>query len=283
MPQSNTRPNPRRLVPALVAFAIIALTTIAGVSPALASPALASPAPQTGWVRVAHLSPDTRSVDVRLTQLGRDSAVVRLDSVAYGAISAYQPLSPGTYLVTMTRAGSRASSTPVARSSVTVVEGQSTTVAAYGRNARLQLTAFPDELATPAPGIARIRLLQASAMVPTVSVVTSTGTTIARNARGGTATGYIDVPAGTWTLLLQAKARDFSTTVSLVPGSVTTLVVLDTARGALTARPIVDSAAAEQIPLGAVQTGGGFLARHASSSSATTRLTAANVAPEMLR
>ncbi|QNE47298.1 DUF4397 domain-containing protein [Glaciihabitans sp. INWT7] len=278
MPQSNTRPKNRRLVPAMVAFAIIALTSIAG-----ASPALAAPAPQTGWVRVAHLSPDTRSVDVRLTQLGRDSAVVRLDSVAYGAISAYQPLSPGTYLVTMTRAGSRASSTPVARSSVTVVEGKSTTVAAYGRNARLRLKAFPDELATPAAGIARIRLLQASATVPTVSVVTSTGTTIATQARGGTATGYIDVPAGTWTLLLQAKSRDFSTTVSLVPGSVTTLVVLDTARGALTARPIVDSAAAQQIPVGAVQTGGGFLARDTSPASATMGRILGSTAPEMRR
>lgn len=278
-----TQTNSRRLVQLMIACVIFAAMTITGATPALAAPA--APTPDAGWLRVAHFSPDTKPVDVRLTQLGHDTAIVELDSVPYGAVSAYWSLRPGIYLVTMTRAGARATSTPVARLSVTVVEGQSTTVAAYGRNSHLTMKAFADDLATPAPGTARIRLLQASTTSPTVTVATSTGKTIADRARGGTATPYVDVPAGPWTLMVHARTSDLHTTVSLVPGSVTTVVVIDTARGGITARPIVDSAAAEQIPVGAVQTGGGFLARNSAPNAEIPRNSPSrrSAAPEVLR
>lgn len=263
-----TQTNTRRLVRSMIACAIIAVTTISVSTITLATPALAAPAlsaKTVGWVRVAHLSPDTRPVDVHITEDGHDTSTVNLDSVAYGAVSSYQSLNPGNYTVTMTRPGSRATSAPFAHLSVSVVGGQSTTVAAFGRNANLRLSAFSDDLATPAPGVARIRVIQASAVVPEVSVATSTGKAIATDARRGSATAYSDVPAGQWALLLSSAKHDFNTTVSLVSGSVTTLVVMDTARGGLIARPILDSAAAEQIPRGAVQTGGGFLARNGSA------------------
>ncbi|MHC5795689.1 DUF4397 domain-containing protein [Lacisediminihabitans sp. FW035] len=279
-----TQTNTRRLVQALVACAMIAATTIAGATPALAqtggSPSL------VGWLRVAHFSPDTRPVDVRITEVGRDKPIAELDSVPYGAVSPYWSLVPAKYLVTMTRAGSRASSTPISRLSVTVKQGESTTVAAYGRNSHLRMKAFADDLATPAAGSARIRMIQASTEAPTVTAATAAGKAIAIKAPGGTATEYVEVPAGTWTLVFRARKRDFSTTVTLESGSVNSLVVVDTSGGRLTARPVVDSAAALQIPVGAVQTGGGFLARESAVSDAIPSrapLTRGGGSPEVAR
>jgi hypothetical protein len=257
----------RRLVRTIVVSTIVLATTIAGTAPAFA----ADPSPSTGWVRVAHLSPDTRPVDVRLTAVRHRTAVFQLDRVAYGAISPYMSLTPGRYVVTMTKAGSSATSTPVARLTVTVAAGSSSTVAAYGRDVSLRIKAFADDLTTPPPGIARIRLLQASTLTPVVTVATTSGKTIAEKAPAGRATPYVDVPAGPWTLRLGGKKLEFTSTVSLVPGSVTTLVVIDTAAGGLTARPVVDSAAAAQVPVGAVQTGGGFLAGNPDRTPAGVR------------
>ena len=48
--------------------------------------------------------------------------------------------------------------------------------------------------------------------------------------------------------------------MDVAAGSVTTLFVLDTADGGLTILPILDSAAAAVVPVGGVQTGGGWLA-----------------------
>lgn len=262
--------NTRRLVRVIAVMAIAVTVGALEISPALAverAPAagteVATAAPSgTGWLRVAHLSPDTRAVDVRLTAQGRTPVVFELDDVRYGAVSGYQAIDAGHYRVTMVPAGSAPGAKSVASLAVTVGAGSSSTVAAFGTNEKLRIKAYADELTTPAPGTARIRLLQASTVTPVVSVVTTTGATIARNARIGMMTKYVDVPAGPWTLALGGKTRNFSTKVTLALGSVTTLLVLDTAAGGLTARPVLDSAAAGDTPVGAVQTGGGYLAEH---------------------
>ncbi|MET4781371.1 DUF4397 domain-containing protein [Glaciihabitans sp. UYNi722] len=246
-----------------IAAAVIAGLSL-GVAPALADTAQVTvpiTASTAGWIRLAHLSPDTDAVDVRVTAKGSRTVLLELDGVAYGAVSGYSALPAGRYTVTMTPSGAKRSTKPVITSSVVVTAGQSTTVAAFGRNVRLRMKAYPDDLASPAAGAARIRLLQASALTPVVSVVTSTGVAIATDARAGATTPYVEVPAGPWTLSIGGQKLKYSATVSLASGSVTTVVVLDTASGGLTARPILDSAAAAQTPVGAVQTGGGFLAR----------------------
>ncbi|WP_312168805.1 hypothetical protein [Microbacterium sp.] len=59
--------------------------------------------------------------------------------------------------------------------------------------------------------------------------------------------------------------------VSVAPGSVTTLFVLDTASGGLTILPILDSASVGDVPDGGVDTGGGYLSSVPSKSGALAK------------
>ncbi|MET2010366.1 DUF4397 domain-containing protein [Microbacterium chocolatum] len=242
----------------------IALSAAAAVvaSLALAAPAQAATAETdgAGWLRLGHLSPDTKSVDVRVSALAGGSTEFELESVGYGDVSDYTELPAGSYAVSMVPAGADETTVPVLSSTVTVSDGEAATVAAYGPSDDLQIKAFADDLSTPAAGNARIRLIQASTLTPTVDVETTTGEPIARDARTGTATGYAEIPAGAWELALTGTEASGMADVEVGAGSVTTLFVLDTADGGLTLMPVLDSSAVGDIPVGGVQTGGGGLA-----------------------
>ena len=101
--------RPFRLVRAALAVAAVSALAALGAAPASAAEA----PPATGWVRVAHLSPDTKSVDVTLTALGGGGAAFELDGVAYGAVSPYWTLQPGTYVVSMVPSDAPEGTAPV--------------------------------------------------------------------------------------------------------------------------------------------------------------------------
>jgi hypothetical protein len=248
---------------ALVAAALVPAALGVATAPA----ASAAPAEPGGWARVAHLSPDTKSVDVQLTALAGGAVVYELEDVAYGAVSDYIPLVEGTYVVSMVPSDAADDAEPVVQQSVDVAAGAPVTVAAYGRNMDLQTTVFQDDLSAPAEGQARVRVVQASTVEPTVDVDTAEGRSIAREVPTGTATGYAAVPAGEWDLELTG-ADDVSTSaVELPAGSVSTLFVLDTAGGALTAQAITDSATLADMPIGGIHTGGGGTATDSADSA----------------
>jgi len=85
---------------------VLALTAATGVAlaGALVGTSPAHAADGDGWVRVGHLSPDTKAVDVTLTSLKGGQVVMDLDDVTYGQVSPYQALAAGTYVVSMTAA-----------------------------------------------------------------------------------------------------------------------------------------------------------------------------------
>ena len=62
-------------------------------------------ATDVGFVRVAHLSPDTAPFDAYVVPAGRAAAAITLRNRSYGQVSAYQPLNPGGYTVTLRGAG----------------------------------------------------------------------------------------------------------------------------------------------------------------------------------
>lgn len=254
----SRRPAARML---LVAAAAIGLIT-SGVTPALATAPLAAPAAtgQSGWLRVAHLSPDTKAVDLQLTALSGGESVFELDNVTYGAVSEYQQVPAGTYVVAMVPSDAKDGAPPVISASVKIEQGKTVTVAAYGENTDLQTKVFQDDLTNPEAGAARIRLIQASTVTKLVDVETSTGLLIAKDAAAGSATSYASVPAGAWNLELTASGIDDSASVDLPNGSVNTLFVLDNADGGLTVMSVLDSASVGAAPIGGVQTGGGALA-----------------------
>lgn len=252
--RSSSR-TPRRGLRALALAAVAALPLALGVATAPAAMA-ASTAP-SGWARVAHLSPDTKSVDVQLTALAGGAVVYELDDVAYGAVSPYIPLTEGTYVVAMVPSDAADDAEPVVRQSVDVTQGVPVTVAAYGRNADLKTVVFTDDLSAPTAGDARVRVVQASTVEPVVDVDTAQGRAIARSVPTGSATDYAEVSAGSWDLELSGADETASSAVDLPAGSVSTLFVLDDAAGTLTARAVTDSATLADMPIGGIHTGGG--------------------------
>ncbi|AZS37062.1 hypothetical protein CVS47_01687 [Microbacterium lemovicicum] len=258
---STTRIVRAGIVAALTALAV----TVSIAAPASAASPSTAAAPsaveQPGWLRLGHFSPDTKQVDVRVASISGGDPVLELNSVGYGDVSDYRVLPAGTYTVSMISAGSGDWSKVAISATVSVASADATTVAAYGPNSALQVRAFEDDLTTPTPGNARIRVVQASTLSPSVDVKTSTGLAVATGAKSGTATTYAEVPAGPWTLdLTAAGGKTDRVDVNVADGSVTTLFVLDNAQGGLTIVPILDSADVGLTPVGGVQTGGGFLA-----------------------
>ena len=81
----------------LASGALVALTAAAG--PAAAATAHTPASSGYGWVRLAHLSPNTPPVDVYLYSYGKPNAMIVLHHVSYGTVS-------------HVRAGSRTGSTP---------------------------------------------------------------------------------------------------------------------------------------------------------------------------
>ena len=255
--------------------AAVASATVANAAVASASAPTAPQAPTVsatdGWVRVAHLSPDTKAVDVRIAALAGGSTLYELDNVAYGAVSKYMSLPAGLYTVAMLPAGSNPALKPMISASIDVAEGKASTVSAYGLHKGVKVRVFTDDLTTPGAGQARIRLIQGSAKVNDVNVETTSGIPVASNAKVGTATGYAQIAAGPWMLKLTAKKISQLAAVSLTDGSVTTLLVLDSTGGRLALQPVLDSAAVGAAPVGGVQTGGGYLALHTAHSGHAAR------------
>ena len=221
----------------------------------LAVPGVAAAAPEPGgWIRLAHLSPDTPAVDVELS--GPAGTVLSLTDVGYGDVGAYVRVPAGTYTAAMTPPGS---SVPVATGTVEVVAGAAHTVAAVGRRADLTAAVLTDDLAPPPPGQARIRLLQASVTEPEVTVTAVGGPVLARDAAFASTTGYALIPAGSWSLEVTADGARVgaATGVVVTAGSVNTLVVLDGPDGSVTVVALQDAAGTAVPPAGGVETGGG--------------------------
>jgi hypothetical protein len=251
--------------------AAAAIVLAGGLVAAAAAPASAADA-GTGWVRVGHFSPNTKAVDVKITALAGGAALYSLDDVTYGQVSKYLDMNAGNYVVSMRPATASASSKPMISQSFQVQPGIATTVAAYGSNAHLKTTVFTDNLTAPAAGDARIRLIQASTKHPTVTLTTSTGMLLAKDASTGTATDYASVPAGPWTLDVTGSGAKAHAPVNLANGTVDTVLVLDNASGGVSLSTIVDSSSVGAQPSGGVQTGGGYLAQHGADTSLTPKV-----------
>lgn len=237
---------------------------VAGIAAAVVAATVGLAAPQTasaattdeGWLRVGHLSPDTKGVDVELTSLSGGKTVFELDDVTYGQVSPYQELPVGTYVLSM-RAADAPDSTPVISTDVQVQQGDANTVVAYGKNADLKTKAFSDDLQQPGDGKAKLRLVQAATTAKEVDVSTTDGTAIAEDASFGTATQYATVGAGKWSLDVSGSGQRGTAEVDLAGNTVSTLFVLDDSKGDLTVVPVTDAAATAATPSGGVQTGGG--------------------------
>jgi Domain of unknown function (DUF4397) len=250
----------RRLLMLLAASAL--LLGIPAAATAFASSATSG----SGWIRLAHLSPNTPAVDVYLYSFGNSNAEVVLHHVAYGTVSPYETVKAGDYSVAMRAAGASASSQPVLSTSVTIAAGHAYTVAGMGPESGLRLQVMDDDLTTQT-GKAAVRIIQASLRDQVVTKVTCGGKTIASNVKFASVVGYQAIPPGTWTMAAVTSSGNTQTSVHLAAGTVDTLVVLDGAKG-LQIDVLQDAAGAGNLPVGAVSTGFGGTAAHGPGSPA---------------
>ena len=231
--------------------------------PAAAASASSLAAAGTGWIRLAHLSPNTPPVDVYLYSFGNSDAKIVLHHVAYGEVSPYEEVAAGDYSVAMRAAGAAASSQPVLSTSVTVKAGHAYTVAGMGPKSGLRLQVLNDELTTP-PGKSSVRVIQASLKEQTVKF-TCGGQAIVPKATFASVSSYQAIPANTWTMQAIGSNSTATERFNMAAGTVHTMVVLDGANG-LEIVNLEDAAGAGQPPVGAVSTGFGGTAGHGPGS-----------------
>ncbi|NYF54312.1 DUF4397 domain-containing protein [Micromonospora purpureochromogenes] len=211
-------------------------------------------------MRLAHLSPDTPAVDVYLSAPGAAEPRV-FPAVGYGVVSAYLPLPAGRYAVAMREAGAPASQPPVLTTEVAVEAGAAYTVAGVGRHADLGLRVLADDLSAPAPGQAKVRVVQASVRAPVIDVAATDGPAIADAVRFATTTDYREVEPGRWRLRLGGdNGPTTDAEVTLSGGRVYSLLVLDGRRGGLASELREDARGGAVTPAGGVAAGAGGLA-----------------------
>jgi hypothetical protein len=231
--------------------------------PAAATAYASSATTGTGWIRLAHLSPNTPAVDVYLYSFGNSNAMIVLHHVAYGTVSPYETVQAGDYSVAMRGAGASATSQPVLSTSVTISAGHAYTVAGMGPESGLRLAVLNDELTTP-PGQALVRVIQASLKQQVVKV-TLGSTVLADDLKFASVSSYQAVSPGATTVTVSSSGGDANSSVTLAAGTVHTLVVLDGASG-LEVVNLEDASGSGKPPLGGVSTGFGGTAPHGPGS-----------------
>ena len=240
----------------LTAMAVLLLTGLLGTTPARA-------APGTGWVRLAHLSPNTPAVDVYLYPFGNSHARLVLHHVSYGTVSPYQELPVGEYTVSMRPAGAPPAAHPVLSTSFWVRNRGAYTVAGMGPASGLRLRVLTDTLAVR-NGRALVRVIQASLRHHVVSVGLG-GQALARGLRFASVTSYQTVAAGARVLRVSGDGGGASLRLSFAADTVHTLVVLD-GPGQLRITDLEDAAGSQVLPRGGAATGLGGTAPSPASS-----------------
>ncbi len=254
----------RRAVLLLAAFImLLAVPAVSFAATTGSGTAASGAAPGTGWIRLAHLSPDTPAVDVYLYSFSDPDARMVLHHVAYGDVSGYLAVPGGAYSVAMRPAGASATSPPVLSSSARVTAGSAYTALAVGPRSDLRIRIFQDDLSTPA-GQALVRVVQASMKHPRVTVSWG-GKVIASKLPFASVTSYRAVSPGAETVAVTTGAAGTKSAVTLTAGSIHTFIVLDGAKG-LEVSTLEDADGSSRLPVGGAQTGFGGTAPHGPSA-----------------
>jgi hypothetical protein len=235
----------------VVVFAAALSTVGMGAVPAQAA--------TIGYVRLAHLSPDTPSVDVYLNSLSGSTPEQVFPGVGYGVLSQYLKLPVGGYSVSMRPAGAPKTDPILLTTSVQVTANSAYTVAGVGKFADIGLRVLKDDLKLPTGNKSKVRIIQASVGVPVIAVGIMNGPMIANNVAFATTTDYQLVSPGKWQLQIKPAAGGATTDVAanLGSGSVYSLLVLDAGNGALKTELRTDASRRGGLPNGGIDTGGG--------------------------
>ncbi len=233
----------------------LGLAGVLGLSAATAASAGTGP----GYLRLAHLSPNTPAVDVYLYSFGDPNAMVVLHHVGYGDVSPYEAVGSGRYTVAMRAAHAKPSSKPVLSTTINVISGRAYTVAGMGPLSGLKLQVIGDSLAM-ARNEALVRVIQASMHQNSVTVKAGSKV-LGSGLSFTTVTPYSAVQPGSTTVSANGTTEHGSGQFTLDAGTIYTMVVLDDA-GHLKVQDLVDSSGSKIMPSGSAATGfGGTAAR----------------------
>jgi hypothetical protein len=225
----------------------VALATLGGIT-------VANAAPEEGWIRLAHLSPDTPKVDVYVSSFGNDDDPTVLRSVGYGMFSPYQRVPAGSYTIAMRLEGAPATEPAVLSTTVKINADSAATVAGMGQNSELELVTLTDDMQPAGTNKSKVRVIHAALTAPVVNTVELAGSPVATDLSFAQFTDYDAVAAGNTTVEVDAGSATAEQSLDLSAGATYTVVVRDieTELGVL---PIQDFAAANQIPTGGVDAG----------------------------
>jgi Domain of unknown function (DUF4397) len=237
---------------------------VAMASAPAASAAMAHHHGNAGWIRLAHLSPNTPPVDVYLYSFGNSHAMIVLHHVAYGTVSPYEKVTAGEYTVAMRQVGASPSSQPVLSTSVQITAGGAYTVAGMGPAKGLRLQVIPDRLTTPS-GKSLVRVIQASLRYQKITVEAN-HRTLARQLIFAHVTNYVSTPPGSFVVHFAGMGGKGSADISLAAGTIHTLVVLDASHSGLQIANLEDAAGSAVAPVGGANTGLGGTAPAPASS-----------------
>ena len=233
----------------LLSAATLSLGTVAGTAATASASSMSS---ATGWVRCAHLSPNTAPVDIYLYSFGNPKAMDVLRHVPYGDVGMYMKMPTGEYTAAIRKAGAPARSVPVLSTGFMVHAGRAYTVAVIGPANGLRLEALNDRLTTP-HGRSLVRVIQASLKEPRVTVRAGSAP-LASDLAFGSVTPYGADKPGQRMLHAAGGSETWSGNVMLTAGSIHTLVVLDSPSG-LKVTNLMDAAGSAMMPEGGVATG----------------------------
>src|SRR5262249_11780027 len=138
------------LLASVAGLVMLVMGLVAAVAPA-ASAAPHSSKARDGWIRLAHLPPNTPAADGDLYSFGDPKAMIGLRPAGYGAVSPYEKVKVGQYTVAMRAAGAKPHSQPVLSTTVQITPAGAYTVAGVGPNKGIKLQVIKDRLSTP-PG-----------------------------------------------------------------------------------------------------------------------------------
>jgi len=244
-------PHPHRRITTLFAATLVAF----GVCTLTGPPASAH---SVGYVRLAHLSPDTPPIDIYLISMSGATRQRCVEGAGYGVVSDYMGVPPGAYSVAVRPGGASQTQPPILANQLSVEAGKAYTVAAVGLRSTLALRSVSDELSMPVNGRARVRILQASIQAPILTVSSTADGLGSNETTYANTTAYKEVNSGPAAVQLRPISGGQPTTVdiSLASGNVYTLIVLDRAQG-VTAQLQRDALAQTRPPTGGIETGAG--------------------------
>src|SRR5260370_23557231 len=107
----------------LVAGLVLSAGLTGLLAPAASAATVTPMSGMDGWMRLAHLSPNTPPVDVYLYSFGSPAKAVVLHHVAYGTVSPYMRIAPGQYTIAMRAAGAPTHLPPMLAPAVPAVSG----------------------------------------------------------------------------------------------------------------------------------------------------------------